>query len=99
MSSVVFYQIQVTERQSYKRSLYREIVEAPLGIILCTCGVIARRALACSCVLIVLEQQYGIYTRSCSVALKAYTLVRLTLSAIARHIMRDRSPTSVLVQQ
>ena len=46
----------------------------PQGMLLCTCGV-ADRALACSCVLVVFEQQYDIHTRSCPVALKAYTLL------------------------
>ena len=37
--------------------------------------------LACSCALVVLVQ-YGIYTRSCSVALKAYSCALAALSSL-----------------
>ena len=46
----------------------------PEGILSCVCGVICyiySLLLACSCVLVELVPQYGIYTHSCSIALKA----------------------------
>ena len=64
-------------------------------VLLCTCvlvvSIIYSLLLSCSCVLVVLEQQYGISTRSCSVALKAYAVVHLTLchrSSRARMLLR-----------
>ena len=67
------------KRQIDKRSLYREILEILQEMLQESCVLVVVLLVArshirsvCSCALVVLEQQYGIHTRSYSVALKAY---------------------------